>query len=59
MLCLLSLRVISFIVVQRIPSPADQQQPQAQQLGQLFRENGLNGDEMLQCVLQLLALNQS
>ena len=43
MLCLLSLRVISFIVVQRIPSPADQQQPQARQSGQLFGANGLNG----------------
>ena len=42
---MLRLRVISCIDVQRIPSPADQQQPQAQaqQIGQLFGANGLNG----------------
>ena len=31
------------IGVQRIPSPADQQQPQARQIGHLFGANGLNG----------------
>ena len=40
---MLRLRVISCIDVQRIPSPDYQQQPQAQLLGHLFGENGLNG----------------